>query len=82
MVFCFSNSYGGTSVITEHSSSGGIKRSHDASEEYEEGYEVQTETVTTEGDMSSDSHHIDGAKKSRISEDSNHNADSATHSHE
>ena len=75
----YSNSYGGTSVITEHSSSGGIKRSHDLSEEYEESFEVQTETVTTEADMSSDSH---GTKKSRISEDSNHNADSAAHTHE
>lgn len=77
----FSNSYGGTSVITEHSSSSGIKRPLDAPEEYEESYEVHTETVTTEADMS-DSHRNDSAKKARIGEDSNHNADSAPHSHE
>jgi len=77
-----SNSYGGTSVITEHSSSSGIKRPLDAPEEYEESYEVHTETVTTEAEVSSDSHRNDSAKKPRIGEDSNHNADSAPHTHE
>lgn len=80
-IFCCSNSYGGTSVITEHSSSSVIKRPHDATDDYEESYEVHTETVTTEGDVSSDSLRNDSAKKPRL-EDANHNAESATHSHE